>query len=278
MNFFKKMNGFDFHGLKILSYFLAAMMIFMLSPLVTDTFWEGVNFAEISVLDLMSKMASYVANILSLPIFIWLIATHLVQAKMLSDQAEDSKAMLKIVQKQFEVQQANSEEDRLRQFLSVQPNFINVETRRHLDEKNNMNCCKVEFVNVGVEASEIRIEDEYGYCISEWVGIIKRGESASIKTQLPFFSEDLTLEKIDRDGLDTEKDYYSYRAHILKCWISYNDLLGLRQRAYLHLHYTPFPVDGKRVIRASIDMQEKPHQYTPTPLKDDESVVVEDVH
>lgn len=192
----------------------------------------------------ISEIGGYFSGIFNPLLFLWVIIGCLYQHESLKTQQENFKSTLELTQENFKLQKEAYEKERIERFLSAQPNFIKHQITPY-ESINGDKRCLVQFINIGADATELRVEAIDGFCESEIVNDVKRGEVGSIKTNFPY--------------LQKEPDFP--HAIVEKLWISYKDVIGIKQIAYLHLSWL-FPTDGGyRMPSAYLTMASHPDEF-----------------
>ncbi|MFD1384304.1 hypothetical protein ACFQ45_13075 [Rhodanobacter aciditrophus] len=217
---------------------MAILVLYISIPFTIGTEIKGVKIQDIG---------SYLSGITSTGVFVWLIIGYLNQSANNNRQALETKINLELTRESLELTRAMYQEERLGVFSANQPNFI--QAFGHKYEHENQTCIAFSFKNIGSTSTDIYIKNSQGYCCSEVVQILEKGESVKIKTEFAYY-----LDVEDQGKIPMFK----------KCWIHYRDNIGVSRHASVELYWFSVPVYGKRIPKILIDMPESPEQSIPT--------------
>ncbi|WP_417529040.1 hypothetical protein [Marinomonas shanghaiensis] len=190
----------------------------------------------------LNEIGDYLAGVFSPLAFLWLVVGYVMQNRELKNQIVEFKASVKVAENNFNLQSLIFEKEQHEKFLANQPNFWSPVLS--IDESQQYGILKA--VNVGSKAFKIQVELENGLPCSEMVSGAEKGESISIKTNIPYF--------VDRN------DDGSY--HNDQYWISYLDNAGIFRRALLHISWVFQTVDGPCIAHSLITMPSTPEEFS----------------
>lgn len=219
-------------------FFITTIMLYISLP-----FWYGTKIGGIKI----EVFGSYLSGITSMGVLFWAMLGQLHQLIVSNRQALEVKDNLSLTRESLELSRSMHMAERLERFSANQPHFTQTLPRKF--DHGNKAYIAFSFKNIGFPATDIYIKNSQGYCCSEKVDILGRGDSVRIRTEFSYF-------------LDADNEHKVPMSE--KCWVHYRDNIGMSRHVYAHLYWFPFPVNGVRIPNLTIDMPESPEQSIPT--------------